>query len=153
MVREVMVLYWSLWFSVRGNHSQGEATTVCPVLCDSLGQKNKHSLLSWTCMNRKNRRRWDLPGTSVPGPYSYTRTWGLLSEKHTIIMTSVSWVIRELAPPTAQWLFHYCVTLVQAWLENTTSTLCITPAYSEVFPVGNSSTDCQKLWKCEEVTL
>lgn len=111
VVRKVMVLYWSLWFSVKGSHSQGETITVLPLLCDSLGQKNKNLLCSWSSMNR-NRRRWDLSGTSVPGLYSYTKTCGILSEKCTLIMTSVFWVIGELAPATAQWLVHHCVTLV-----------------------------------------
>lgn len=150
---EVMVLYWSYWFSVRGSHSQGETITVHPLLGDNLGQRNKNSLFSWTSMKRKNRRRWDLSGTSVPRPYSYTKTCEILSEKYTIITTSVLWVIGELAPATAQWLVHHCVRWVLSWLENKTYTLCITAAFSEVFPDSNSSTDSQKIWKFEEVIL
>lgn len=146
MVREVMVLYWSLWLLIRGSHSQGETFTVHPLLCDNLGQRNKNSLFSWTSMNTKNRRRWDLAETSVPGPYSYTKTCGILRKKYTIIMTSDFWVIRELAPAAAQWLVHHCEVLAEAWLENKSSTLCTTAAFPEVFPIGDSSTLHQKLW-------
>lgn len=146
MVREVMVLCWSLWFLIRGSHSQGETFTVHPLLCDNLGQRNKNSLFCWTSMNRKNRRRQNLAETSVPGPYSCTKTCGILREKYTIIMTSYFWVIRELAPATAQWLVHHFVVLVEAWLENKTSTLCTTAALPELFPIGYSNTLCQELW-------
>lgn len=146
MVREVMVLYWSLWFLIRGSQSQGETFTVHSLLCDNLGQRNRNSLFSWTSMNRKNRRRQDLAETSVPGPYSYTKTCGILREKYTIIMTPDFWVIRELAPAAAQWLLHHFVVLAEAPFENKTSTLCTTATFPKVFPVGNSSTLCQKLW-------
>lgn len=36
VVREVMVLYWSLWFLIRGSHSQGETFTMRPLLYDNL---------------------------------------------------------------------------------------------------------------------
>lgn len=101
VVREVMVLYWSLWFLIWGSHSQGETFTIHPLLCDSLGQRNKNPLFNWASMNRKNRRRRDLAETSVPGPYSYTKTCGIINEKYTIIMTSDFWVIRELAPSSS----------------------------------------------------
>lgn len=141
MVREVMVLHWSLWFLIRGSHSQGETFTVHPLLCDNLRQRNKNSLFSWTSMNR---RRQILPETSIPGPYSYTKTCGILREKYTIIMTLYFWDIRELTPAAAQWLVHHFVVLIKAWLENKTSTLCTTAAFPELFPIGYSSTLCQE---------
>lgn len=145
VVREVMVLYWSLWFLIRGSHSQGETFTMRPLLYDNLRQRNENPLFSRTSMNRENRRRWDLAETSVPGPYSYTKTCGIINEKYTIIMTLVFWVIRELVPAAVQWLLHHFVMLVEAWLENKTSTLCTTAAFPEIFPTGDSNTLCQKL--------
>lgn len=147
MVRGVTVLYWSVWFLIRGSHSQGETFTVHPLLCDNLGQRNKNSLFSWTPMNR---RRQNLAETS--GLYSYTKTCGILREKYTIIMTSYFWVIRELAPAAAQWLVHHSVVLVEAWLENKASTLCTTAAFPELFPVGYSSTLCQE-WEEQRICL
>lgn len=144
-----MVLYWSYRFSVRGSHSQGETITVHPFLGWQFRTKEKEFIIQLNFHEMEEQEEmsfvWNISSRTL---FVHKDLWDIKWEIHyNYDFSSVShWRISTCNSPMSR--SPLCgISFVLTRKQN------LYLVYHGSIFRGVSSTDCQKIWKCEEVIL